>query len=1033
MNREQKTYHPDRLIISGKFLPAALLSVLFMLILFAGEVFSQLDIVSPKDSSIVSSNRIAVIVRGTPGSIVELSINSMQVKRDTVRIDGLLDFLNIEVPQGDVTVEVKQAGKNGAVSPSKNKKIHVLGPPALLTMTLEKNTLPADGISKLSGSVKIFDQWNYQIQNGINVTVSVDSGTIVTHDIDPQKRGVQISLVNGEAAFEYVSAKTSGSAVIKSSVNFIEAATEVELTTPFEKFALVGLATGTGQSAESFGDISSVQSKNSYPDGLKTDGRIALYARGTVFSDYRLTASFDSDRRERSRFYRDLDPDFLYSIYGDNSMLYYDAQTTRQLYARLERNKSYLMIGDYNSDLTKQEFTLYNRTLYGVKAEHQSGNLNITGFGSLTDKKVVQKEIRGTGLSGLYNLGALNITQGSEKVRIETRDRFHSEVLLKQLDQYRFSDYEIDYAQGTIFFKQPVSAIDGDGNPVYIVASYEAYDGSDKSYLGGGRVEYSPFDQLTVGVNGVVEEQQPKNYMLYGCDLKVNIGDLFTLNGEVGQSNHFTGNGLAYKVETGITPIQEFGLKGYYRNVDKGFFNITQSGSGRELGSKKYGASGTGHITSTTKLTGDYYNSLQQSQSGEVKINSLSGSVEQSFFSDFSTALKVEDIKYDGPGRDTSSARLKTHSVLGTGRLSYTLSQRLSVAVQHDRNFGTEQDVTKPNATMLNAEYRVIDPVSLQAQQKFYEKGGSLSSFGVTSTPLDGTTLYGKYEIGNAIGQYRNMLSIGLKNQLKLGWDLAANFGCERAKSLEQRLGETPTDDHTAVSAGLEYLPTTPVKATAKAEYGDNNLAKKYNYFLGFDFRLNNDLSLIAKNLLSFDNAKKSDGYQNRYHGILGFAYRPVETNWLNLIGKVEMKSDNNHYLTPFVDTRASILSAHAFVEPVERVELGLKYAYKYGVDKSDNFSFASHTQFYLANLRYNLSRKFDVGGEFRLLHQTEAGDYLFGYHAEVGYIMIDNFRIGAGYNFKGFGEKDLVDYSLWSKGPFVRMSMKFDEGFFGL
>lgn len=1007
--------------------------IMLALILFNVDAISQIEILSPNDSSVIGLNRIAVTVRSIPKTEIELAVNGNSVRRDTIRIDGLLDFLNVEVPAGNIIIEVRQLRRDGTTFQSAKRNLHILGPPASLSTTLQQNSIPADGKSTIAGSVKIFDQWNYQIENGINITVMVDSGIIHAEDLDPQKSGTQIPLVNGEARFEYISGKTSGTAVIKTGVNSIESSAEINLTTPYEKFTLVGLATGTGQSAKAYGDFSSLQTKDSYPDGLKTDGRVALYARGTVFSDYRLTASFDSDRRERSRFYRDLDPDFLYSIYGDNSMLYYDAQTTRQLYARLERNKSYLMVGDFNSDLTKQEFTLYNRTLYGVKAEHQSKNLNITGFGSLTDKKVVQKEIRGTGLSGLHNLGALNITQGSEKIRIETRDRFHSEVLLKQLDQYRFSDYEIDYAQGTIFFKQPVPAIDGEGNPVYIVASYEAYDGSDKSYLSGGRVEYSPFDQLTVGVNGVVEEQQPKNYMLYGGDLKANIGDLFTLNGEVGQSNHFTGNGMAYKVETGITPISEIGLKGYYRNVDKGFFNITQSGSGRELGSKKYGASGTGHLTSTTKLTGDYYNSLQQSQSGEVKINSLSGSVEQSFFSDFNTSLKVEDIKYDGPGRDTSSARLKTHSVLGSGKLSYTLSQRLSVAVQHERNFGSDQDVTKPNATMLNAEYRIIDPVSLQAQQKFYEKGGSLSSFGVSSTPLAGTTLYGKYEIGNAIGQYRNMLSIGLKNQLKLGWDLAANFGFERAKSLEQRLGETPTDDHTAVSAGLEYLPTMPVKASAKAEYGDNNLAKKYNYFLGFDWRLYNDLSLIAKNLLSFDNAKKSDGYQNRYHGILGFAYRPVETNWLNLIGKVEMKSDNNHYLTPFVDTRASILSAHAFIEPIERVELGLKYAYKYGVDKSDNFSFASHTQFYLANLRYNLSRKFDLGGEFRLLHQTETGDYLVGYHAEVGYIMIDNFRIGAGYNFKGFGEKDLVDYSLWSKGPFVRMSMKFDEGFFGL
>ena len=51
--------------------------------------------------------------------------------------------------------------------------------------------------------------------------------------------------------------------------------------------------------------------------------------------------------------------------------------------------------------------------------------------------------------------------------------------------------------------------------------------------------------------------------------------------------------------------------------------------------------------------------------------------------------------------------------------------------------------------------------------------------------------LYGTYEIGNAIGEYRNMASIGFKDRIKLPWDLFANVGYEKTKSLETELAET--------------------------------------------------------------------------------------------------------------------------------------------------------------------------------------------------------------------------------------------------
>ena len=1006
---------------------------MFLVLLAPGFAAGQVQIVAPAEGAVTSLNRAAVTVRSLPGAIVQLSVNGTAVKRDTVRIDGLLDFLNVEVPAGDVEFSVGMVSDQGTVSLAAKRSIHVLGPPAVIVIEPGQKELSADGASSTPVAVKLYDEWKVQINDGYTVTVDADSGTVTAEDLDPARNGVQLRVIDGAARFTYVAGRCSGTARLKASVGDRQASADVELNTPIESFTLVGLATGSGQAASAGGDRSNVISSDSYRDGVATDGRLALYARGTVLKDYRLTLSYDTDRRNSGRLYRDLDPDYLYSIYGDNSMLTYDAQTTRQLYARLERNRNFLLLGDFNTDMMKQEFTLYNRSLYGLKGGYEENGWKVQGFGSLTDRQAVQLEIRGTGLSGLYDLGYVNVTPGSEKIRVETRDRFHSEILLKQVDQYRFSDYEIDYSQGTVFFKQPVPAIDGQGNPVHIVVSFEAYDGSKKSYLAGARAEKAIGEHLVLGVNGVVEEQQPSNYSLLGADASYKVGEQLSLNGEIGRSGHYTGSGLAYKIEASASPVDALTLRGYYRQVDKGFFNITQSGTGREVGTKKHGLSGSYQLTPTTKLSADYYRSFQGSQLNDVTLNSLSGSLEQRFSQQLNGSVSMEELKYDAASSDTTKASMTKHSLLATGRLSYLLSDRLTLSVQRDQNLGSDIDITRPSSTSLIGEYRVAEPVTLQAQEKFCSDGGSLSSFGVVATPLEGTSVSSRYEVGNAIGQHRNMLSIGLKNRLRLPLDLTANFGFERARSLEHRLGEASTDDHTAVSGSLEFLPKDPIKATLKAEYGEDAQRRKSNYTMGVDYRLMNDVSMIWKYLLAFDDAVTNPGYQVREHLILGAAYRPVESDILNVIGKFEEKRDDNHYLEPFVDSRASIVSVHAFFEPVRRVEVGVKYAYKYGIDRSPGFASVSHTNFCLFDLRYDLSSSFDIGAEYRLLKQTESRDWLVGYHAEIGYAAVKNVRVAAGYNFKGYKEQDLVDYSLWSKGPFVRVNFKFDEGLFGL
>ncbi len=1001
-----------------------LVTVTLSILLYSSVSFAQLEIVSPAaDSTVSNLTRQALIVKTISGFDVEVYVNGKFAQRKTTRIDGTVDFINLVVEPGGVTFEVRVVNPDGSVAFSDNRFMHILGAPSKIKINFNNNRVEADGLSALQGTAKVYDKWGYVIPNDVYVTIFSDSGTITTADADPTQTGIQIRVVNGAAEFTYQAGSSAGIAKISASVGQVSEIFEVNLDTPKEPFTLIGLATGKGGMYSAKGNRSVLANDKSFPNGLDGDGRLAVYARGTVMEEWLLTASFDSDRKNRSKFFRELDPDYLYSIYGDNSMLYYDIQTNRNLYVKIERNQTYGLFGDFNTSLMGQEFISYNRTLNGLKIGHQDKQWNVTTFGSLTDRKAVQVELRGQGLSGFYNLGYIDITPGSEKIRIETRDRFHSEILLRTEDRFRFSDYDIDYEQGTVFFKQPVPSVDHNGNPVYIMVSFEAVTGIASSYIAGARVENKFFENLSVGITGVTEEQSPKNFTLIGTDAKYQMFSNLLLSGEFARSNNLGGAGYAYKAETRYIPFENLNLNGYYRNVEKGFTNVTQIGGMRELGTQKYGISGDYRFTPFSKVFTEYFHTTQNNNAGGNNVvNSITGGIEHRFMNNLSGQLKT----------DTSQPALSTQSTLASAKVDYKMTERLIFSALHERNLGSENDRTRPNATSLLGEYKATETITLQAQEKFYEDGGMLSTIGATTTIFENTQAYGKYEIGNAIGNYRNQISIGLNNKVKLTDDLTGYLGYEKTKGLGQRLGEAQTNDHTAYSAAVEYLPKAPIKVTTKVEFGENSNADKTNFTFAGDYHFERDFSLILKYRSSDESSKRSSNYRTLIHLITGIAYRPVDVDWINAIAKYEVKKDKNHFIAPFIDYATTIISVHTFIEPIQRLEFGIKYAFKNALENSTFFSATTNTNFYLLRAEYDITDDWSAGAEYRLLQQLEAGDKLDGYCADINYAVIQNVRLSVGYNFKGYKERDLVDYALWSHGPFIKVNWKFTETTFG-
>ncbi len=832
------------------------LLILGLTVLAVSLVEAQVVINEPKEGTVTVFQNQYVAGQAPAGLPIQLRVNGRLVDSGSVRIDGVFEFLGVPTPEGPITYTVTVRMPNGT-NVTVNRQIHRVGAPDSIIVRMPENEVGADGRTIMNVTASVVDKWGVKVGDGYFVTVEADSMEMDVQDVDPNTPGIQLRLKNGEVTIPLHAPKDAGSYTLKVSTSNITTTVSKEFTTPIEPLMLVGSANGTLSSLHTGGNLSDssfslLQNANTISDGTHTDGRLAFYGRGSIWSNYLLTASYDNQRTPQDRLFKDLDPDILYSVYGDNSNVDYTAQTNSPLYVKLERNRSYLMFGDFNTAFAMNELARYDRSFTGVKAHYETKTDKVDAFGTVTDRKVVQLDIRGEGISGFYFLNNSNVVQGSEKVRIEVRDKLHSEVVLSRVDKARINDYEIDYVQGTLFFTQPVPSIDDAGNPVYIVVAYEAQSGVADNYVAGAQGEKEIAKGLTVGASAVTEQRDPKNYTLLGFNTGYTIGNSLKALGEIAQGQDAEQRGAAWDVEVSGSPVEQLNLKSYFRKVEAGFLNPTVGSGGLSDGlggtsTERYGIGGSYSPVASTKLTSEYYHTIEQSGDATVTTDAVSGGIEHTFANIVNSSLKVENAQYESISADTLPEE-KRQSTLIDAKTDVKATSRLTLTGEYVDNISSSsQDEIQPSVGTLGTDYRILDPITLSLQEKIYQGAGNSSIVGLSSSVGFGTTVTGKYEIGNGISGRRNEASIGLKNTTKITDDLTSELSYEKTKELNQNVLETSTPDHNAFSLGFEYLPKASYKATIKGEIASDGQSTKRDLTFGGDLRLARDFTLIDK------------------------------------------------------------------------------------------------------------------------------------------------------------------------------------------
>jgi uncharacterized repeat protein (TIGR01451 family) len=791
---------------------------------------------------------------------------------------------------------------------------------------------------------------------------------------------------------------------------------------------------------------------------LYENGRIAFFAKGKVKGEWLLTMAYDSAKGKgvegnRSLF-QTIDPNTYYTLYGDATQQQYDAASARKIYLKIERNQFYVLFGDYDTNLTVTELSRYSRRMNGVKAEYQGKNFEANVFGSETTQAYARDEVRGDGTSGIYHLSRKNIVLNSDKITIETRDRFRSEIIINSVAISRFTDYSIDYDTGAIFFKQPIQSRDENFNPIFIVAEYETSAGGSQAYTYGGRVGTKLLDQkLKAGFTYIHEGQVSGDGNSYGLDANYKIMDGTTLKAEVARTDSRFGNtsreGNAYIAEL-EHHSQKLETKLYFREQDEGFGLGQQNGS--ETATRKGGVDAAYKITDTISLGGQAYRQYNLSTGGVQDVAEGKTSYTSGPYSAHLGFRYASDKLGDGSVNSSEQVTM--------GGSWLTLNKRLTLRVDHDQSIGSNNNASFPTRTTFGADFKLNKKVTLFAQEEITSGSGAktnTTNAGLKTNPWEGGSF------NTSMGQNLNENSdrifalFGLKQTWKITDKWSVDGGVDRSQTIKNsknyqfNVNVPPASgdnqDFTAVSVGTTYTEKK-WNWNNRLEVRTSDSEDKWGVVSAFIGEPKEGWGWSARCQV-FDTKSAASAKNVNGDLRLGMVYRPQHTRWI-ILDRLDFLYDKQQSGTvaavtatdTVATTTATTVAATSFNAENRRVinnlsanykldnktQISLLYGAKYVKETIDGADYSGFTDLVGVEGRYDLTKKWDIGLRGSVLHSWSSSQISYSTGPSVGYNVIKNAWVSLGYNLIGFTDKDFSSANYTAKGPYVRFRFKFDQ-----
>jgi hypothetical protein len=433
-----------------------------------------------------------------------------------------------------------------------------------ININVAADNILADGVSGTDVKVQLLDAKGQALKGEIEVTIEVNGGARILlpgrltsesgadrGDVDRITPGVQAKVQDGVLNFKLIAPYQPEAVVLRVSVRGIAERTTVRYVPDLREMIAVGLIESRLRSdkfdpnsivpvRENDGFDNELRGFTREFNGGKTNFgvRAAMYLKGKIKGEYLLTMAYDSDKVTDRQLFESIDPNAFYPVYGDSSVRGADAQSSGKLYVRVDKNRSFLLYGDYTTEDDNSARTLsqYRRTLPGLRGRYDEGNVVANAFVARESLKQVVDEFAARGVSGPYSVSNPNGVKGTEKIEILVRSRNQTSVILKATRLVASTDYEFEPFSGQIVFRSPVPSVDDQLNPVSIRVTYEVEQGGEKFNIYGGDLKLKITDSITAGVSAAKDNNPAAPQTVLGANLQLKLSKHTELIAELARS-----------------------------------------------------------------------------------------------------------------------------------------------------------------------------------------------------------------------------------------------------------------------------------------------------------------------------------------------------------------------------------------------------------------------------------------------------------------------------------------------------------------
>ena len=262
-------------------------------------------------------------------------------------------------------------------------------------------------------------------------------------------------------------------------------------------------------------------------------------------------------------------------------------------------------------------------------------------------------------------------------------------------------------------------------------------------------------------------------------------------------------------------------------------------------------------------------------------------------------------------------------------------------------------------------------------------------------------------------------------------------MGIDRSETLkDQPIGERVNenvplasggdDDFTAVSVGAAYLADNwswwNRLETRQGDYED-----KVGFSSGLVGDVREGLAVSAHLLTLVSN--QSDGANRDEEEIrLGLAYRPNQSRWI-VLERLDLEHASEDFDDGSDATSWRVVNhLHVNYRANRKWQTSGYCGVKYVRETFDGDRYDGFTDMLAVETRYNLDSKWDVGLNGAALHSWNGNQIDYSAGASVGFLVMTNTWVSAGYNVTGFEDDDFSSANYTAQGPFIRFRVKFDQ-----